>query len=94
MHIIHTSIGYILKASAHGYQVTENINDAKQWKTLEGAKRAEQNIRKIHSNTLPKSAITILEMEEKIALLSHKKFIQPKNTPLCCDPSSETYYCM
>ena len=27
-------------------------------------------------------------------LMSGKEFSQPINTPLCCDPSSETYWCM
>ena len=27
-------------------------------------------------------------------LMSGKEFTQPANTPLCCDPSSETYWSM
>lgn len=37
---------------------------------------------------------SIEKMEEKVNLMSGKTFKQPKNTPLCCDPSSETYWCM
>lgn len=32
--------------------------------------------------------------ETKTNLLSGKEFQQSVNTPLCCDPSSETYHCM
>jgi hypothetical protein len=30
----------------------------------------------------------------KVNMMSGKEFEQPINTPLCCDPSSETYWCM
>ena len=30
----------------------------------------------------------------KKSLMSGKEFTQPANTPLCCDPSSETYWSM
>jgi len=30
----------------------------------------------------------------KTNLMSGKQFTQPANTPLCCDPSSETYWSM
>lgn len=34
------------------------------------------------------------KQEVKINLMSGKPFSQPVNTPLCCDPSSETYWSM
>ena len=34
------------------------------------------------------------KFETKHNLLSGKPFLQPVNTPLCCDPSSETYWSM
>ena len=37
---------------------------------------------------------TIEKQEVKHNLLSGKPFVQPVNTPLCCDPSSETYWSM
>lgn len=37
---------------------------------------------------------TIEKMETKINMMSGKEFQQPVNTPLCCDPSSETYWSM
>lgn len=36
----------------------------------------------------------IEKQETKKNLLSGEEFTQPVNTPLCCDPSSETYHCM
>jgi hypothetical protein len=36
----------------------------------------------------------IEKQETKRNLLSGKEFTQPVNTPLCCDPSSETYHSM
>lgn len=36
----------------------------------------------------------IEKTETKRNLLSGKEFTQPVNTPLCCDPSSETYHSM
>jgi len=36
----------------------------------------------------------IEKQETKRNLLSGKDFQQPVNTPLCCDPSSETYWSM
>lgn len=36
----------------------------------------------------------IEKQETKHNLLSGKEFTQPVNTPLCCDPSSETYHSM
>jgi hypothetical protein len=36
----------------------------------------------------------IEKTETKRNLLSGKDFTQPVNTPLCCDPSSETYWSM
>lgn len=36
----------------------------------------------------------IEKQETKRNLLSGKEFQQPVNTPLCCDPSSETYWSM
>jgi len=37
---------------------------------------------------------SIEKTEVKKSLLSGKEFVQPVNTPLCCDPSSETYWSM
>ena len=37
---------------------------------------------------------SIEKTETKRNLLSDKEFVQPVNTPLCCDPSSETYWSM
>ena len=37
---------------------------------------------------------SIEKTETKRNLLSGKEFTQPVNTPLCCDPSSETYWSM
>ena len=37
---------------------------------------------------------TIEKQEVRIDLMSGKPFSQPVNTPLCCDPSSETYWSM
>jgi hypothetical protein len=37
---------------------------------------------------------SIEKTETKRNLLSGKEFVQPVNTPLCCDPSSETYWSM
>lgn len=37
---------------------------------------------------------SIEKQETKRNLLSGKEFTQPVNTPLCCDPSSETYWSM
>lgn len=36
----------------------------------------------------------IEKQETKRNLLSGTEFTQPVNTPLCCDPSSETYWSM
>ena len=36
----------------------------------------------------------IEKRETRINLMSGKEFTQPVNTPLCCDPSSETYWSM
>jgi hypothetical protein len=36
----------------------------------------------------------IEKQETKRNLLSGQEFTQPVNTPLCCDPSSETYWSM
>jgi hypothetical protein len=36
----------------------------------------------------------IEKTETKVNLVSGKEFTQPVNTPLCCDPSSETYWSM
>ena len=36
----------------------------------------------------------IEKTETRINLMSGKEFTQPVNTPLCCDPSSETYWSM
>ena len=36
----------------------------------------------------------IEKSETKRNLMSGKEFIQRVNTPLCCDPSSETYWSM
>ena len=36
----------------------------------------------------------IEKQETKRNLMSGKEFTQPVNTPLCCDPSSETYWSM
>ena len=37
---------------------------------------------------------TIEKQETRINLMSGLPFTQPVNTPLCCDPSSETYWSM
>lgn len=37
---------------------------------------------------------TVEKSETKVNLMSGKAFTQPVNTPLCCDPSSETYWSM
>lgn len=37
---------------------------------------------------------SIEKSETVINLLSGKPVVQPVNTPLCCDPSSETYHSM
>ena len=34
------------------------------------------------------------EMVERTNLMTGKKYLEPKNTPLCCSPSSETYWSM
>lgn len=36
----------------------------------------------------------IEKKETKINMMSGKEFTQGVNTPLCCDPSSETYWSM
>ena len=36
----------------------------------------------------------IEKQETRTNLMSGKKFTQPVNTPLCCDPSNETYWSM
>ena len=36
----------------------------------------------------------IEKTEKRVNLMSGKEFEQPINTPLCCDPSSETYWSM
>ena len=36
----------------------------------------------------------IEKQETRRNLMSGKEFTQPVNTPLCCDPSSETYWSM
>lgn len=36
----------------------------------------------------------IEQTKTKTNLMSGKEFQQPANTPHCCDPSSETYWCM
>ena len=36
----------------------------------------------------------IEKQEVRRNLMSGKEFSQPVNTPLCCDPSSETYWSM
>jgi hypothetical protein len=37
---------------------------------------------------------TVEKQVEKTNMMSGKKFTQSINTPLCCDPSSETYWSM
>ena len=36
----------------------------------------------------------IEKTETVISLMSGQPVVQSVNTPLCCDPSSETYWCM
>ena len=39
-------------------------------------------------------ATSIEKQVEKVNMMSGKKFWQPVNTPISCDPSSETYWSM
>lgn len=39
-------------------------------------------------------AQSIEKQVTKVNMMSNTPFSQPVNTPLCCDPSSETYWCM
>lgn len=70
------------------------------YKTEGAAKRALTTIQRVH----PSQTFAIAERSEfhakiekqetKINLQSRKEFTQPVNTPLSCDPSSETYWSM
>jgi hypothetical protein len=42
----------------------------------------------------PASCFGMVVKVTKVNMMSGKEFEQPINTPLCCDPSSETYWSM
>jgi hypothetical protein len=77
--------------------------DSKYYATEAAAKAALTRAAK-KDNTLIKADYTIAEtnnfydnielMVERTNLLSGKKYMERANTPLCCSPSSETYWSM
>lgn len=85
---------------------TTRLLNRTMYKTLAAAKRARTMACRYGSSRLTglQSQFSIAEVSEfyksiektevKKSLLSGKEFVQPVNTPLCCDPSSETYWSM
>jgi hypothetical protein len=80
-----------------------------EYKTLGAARAGFDRIAKVHDskpgNAVPFKQLhaiaekahfhaKIEKQETKHNLMSGKPFTQPVNTPLCCDPSSETYWSM
>jgi len=71
----------------------------KIYETERGAKIAAKNLAHSHHTTyeimtLDEFNAIPIEMEEVTNLLSGKKVMQAKNTPRCCDVSSELYWSM
>jgi hypothetical protein len=65
---------------------------AKAWLTRMVNKGADRNRFAIADKTTFHREIE--KTETKVNLMSNKPFAQLVNTPLCCDPSSETYWSM
>lgn len=69
----------------------------KKYPTLRGAKIALARIADRDEYGIADAEDFFKHIEKKEVkrnLLSGKEFVQGVNTPLCCDPSSETYWSM
>jgi len=67
-----------------------------RWKTTEGTKTGIGLLRTIERLISEEVAAVVVPPGSKVVknLLSGKECIIPSDTPLCCDPSSETYHSM
>ncbi len=74
------------------------VRDRRDFKTFKGAIKAAERrgLEVINKNTDPMVRFLADDKRTKIVtnLLSGKLARIPVNTPLCCDPSSETYWSM
>jgi len=60
---------------------------------LDARIRKQARANKQKRNVVNVSAIEP-EMVERTNLMTGKKFMERADTPLCCSPASETYWCM
>jgi hypothetical protein len=57
--------------------------------------RKQGKVHPMYFDILPWAEFAKIEKTEtRVNLMSGKEFTQSVNTPLCCDPSSETYWSM
>jgi hypothetical protein len=87
-YVIYNAETTVLVGGSFNYKVYPTLRGAKiALARLDNkSKYAIAEINDFHAN--------IEKTETKINLMSGKEFTQSVNTPLCCDPSSETYWSM
>jgi hypothetical protein len=99
--VYHIESTYLLKAPSGGvgcyktHYETEAAAKASITRAVKKGRITEKEANEVYriadAETFRKS---IEKQEIRKNLMSGKEFSQPVNTPLCCDPSSETYWSM
>lgn len=89
MYVIYNKLTTELVGGSLNYRIYKTERAAKAFRTRKGLNPDEYGI--ADSDAF---RIGIEKWETKKNLLSGKPFQQRVNTPLCCDPSSETYWSM
>lgn len=81
-------------------QVMRTRKGKKTWKSLGAAKAFRTRMARMGYNAgeygiVDTSLYSLIEQQvEKTNLMTGKKYMESVNTPLCCSPSSETYWSM